>query len=90
MSCNNRLNTVVPAIRISAWNINGLISKDHDKTKDPTFISLVNENDIVILTETKCQSNQTIYIPGYYSFHLYRRALETAKTESGGIIILCK
>ena len=79
-----------PSIKISAWNINGLISKECNKLNDENFIKMISDKDIIILTETKCQKDQTIHLPGYYCFQVNRTPLKTAKTESGGIAFLCK
>lgn len=79
-----------PAIKIASWNINGIYSRDHNKTKDPNFLQNINNHDIIFLMETKCSPTKPVIIPGYYSYDIYRTSLKTAKTDSGGITLLCK
>ena len=83
-------NPTAPAIKIACWNINGLFSKEQDKTTDNNFLDLIHKNDLIILTETKCMPDEQICIPNYYCFQLNRTPLKTAKTHSGGIAFLCK
>ena len=84
------LATRVPALKIASWNINGVISKNHNKLHDPNFAHKIKNHDIVFLMETKCSPTKPISFPGYYSYNLYRKSLKSAKTDSGGITVLCK
>lgn len=87
---NSQCRQTKPAIKIAAWNINGLFSKHQNKLQDQLFLDSISNKDVVILTETKCSYSETIHIPNYYTFSLNRTPLKTAKTDSGGIALICK
>ena len=87
---SRKCKTQTPAIKISCWNIHGLISKEQNKLEEESFLSYISDKDIVFLTETKCLKSQELNVPGYYCFQLNRTSIKTAKTESGGIALLCK
>ena len=78
-----------PAIKIASWNINGIASKTNNKLTDPEFIKKISQHDIVLLIETKNCPPQ-IHVPGYNHHNLHRQQLSTAKTISGGILVLYK
>jgi len=79
-------------IKIGCWNIQGLISKDNDKTKDQYFQSEIRNFDILALVETHVVEGQG-NIPsviGYETHFFNRNKHAKARHGSGGIAILVK
>ena len=74
-------------LRFSALNINGLISKRTNKIKTREFQDILDNSDVVLLTETwKYLSD--IKINHFETFELHRREKkENAKRNSGGLIV---
>ena len=74
------------AIKIAAWNINGL----KNKCNDLDFIRIVKKYDIVIVSETWLSENSNLNIDGEYIF--CKPAYKKAKKgrHSGGFIIIVK
>jgi len=81
-----------PYFKIGSWNIQGLSSKNHDKCTDATFLSQLEDYDIVGLTETHTVEGKTQERPiGDYSTHYFHRPKHhKAPHGSGGIIVLIK
>ena len=46
------------SINFGYWNINKLISKQVDKTKDNLFIESINKSDIIGIAEVKCDTSK--------------------------------
>ena len=40
--------------------------------------------------ESECSPTKPVPVPGYYTYSIYRKSLRTAKTDSGGVTLLCK
>ncbi len=79
-------------LRIGCWNIQGLLSKSHDKTNDECFLDAIKDNDIVGLTETHTVEGGTLPPAiGDFETHYFHRPKHTkAPHGSGGIAILLK
>ena len=50
--CRVKRRTKETNLSICSWNVGGLISENHNKTKDPLFINHIKEYDLILLTET--------------------------------------
>lgn len=85
------MNTM-PYIKIGCWNIQGIVSNDADKTRDPLFLKEIEGFDIIGLTETHTVEGQhdNIKIEGYHTICFHRPKHFKAKHGSGGITILVK
>ena len=69
------------------WNIQGLVTK----LNDDDFISLINNYDLILLTETWTSKISNIDINGYESINCPRlKCNKRAKRDSGGIAIYYK
>jgi exonuclease III len=78
-------------LQVSHWNVNGLQSKSiGPKLEDPTFVKLISENEIVLLTETHATLPNSISIPGYFTYQINRPKHKNARKGSGGIAILVR
>lgn len=79
------------SIKMCFWNIGGLKSKAHDKTKDPDFINEVKKYDLVFLAETHIGNDAGIYNIGPFDFHpICRKASRHNNRHFGGLAILRK
>ena len=74
------------SIQISAWNINGSRSKIvGDKLSDSSFLSEIENDDIVALVEThNSDENDTLSIPGYKRVQVKNRKLVSKKSFNNG------
>ena len=76
------------SINVGFWNINKLISKQVDKSKDNLFIGSINKCDIICLAEVKsdissCNFNEHV-------LHYIERKCLKGKQSYGGLGILVK
>lgn len=80
------------SLRITSWNINGLINKSlgYTKLSDENFVSAIHDYDIIGLLETHLTDNDEINIKGYKSIIVNRKMNPKAKRSSGGIAVLIK
>ena len=53
------------SLNICTWNVGGLISEHYDKTKDPVFISQIQNYDLILLTETHLGYDTNIMINNF-------------------------
>ena len=76
----------------ASWNIQGLRSKSHDKTRDPYFKQEIKNFDVVGLLETHTVEGQDPEIPiaGFETFYIHQPKHKNAPHGSGGIAILIK
>ena len=76
------------SINIGYWNVNKLISKQVDKTKDNAFAESINKNDIIGLAEVKCDMTKC----GFENFiaHYVERKPNKGKQTYGGLGILIR
>ena len=76
-------------LRISALNINGLISKRTNKIKTHEFQDILDNSDVVLLTEAWTSDLSDIKINHFESFELRRKEKKkkNAKRHSGGLIV---
>ena len=73
-------------VKLSAWNIHGLRSKQHDAL----LHEIVNKNDVICLSETWLSENNTFNIPGYQALSKYRYKKTNVGRPSGGLTVLIK
>ena len=74
-------------LRFCTWNVQGLASKRNNKIKDPEFIKLFINYDMVLCTETWTNENSAIDIAGFDCLTLHRARRAGAKKDSGGIVV---
>ena len=75
-------------LRISALNINGLISTRTNKIKTHEFQDILDNSDVVLLTEAWTSDLSDIKINHFESFELRREETKkNAKRNSGGLIV---
>lgn len=76
------------SINIGYWNINKLISKQVDKTKDDLFVESINKSDIIGLAEVKYDMSKC----GFEDFlvHYVERKSSKGKQAYGGLGILVR
>ena len=75
-------------INIVTWNVQGLIK---DTVDDTMFLSCVNNNDVIILTETWLQGEMDILPNKYFNFHNIRvNSKKSRRRPSGGISVLIR
>ena len=60
-------------LRISALNINGLISKRPNKIKTHEFQDILDNSDVVLLTEAWTSDHSDIKVNHFESFELRRK-----------------
>ena len=84
--------TVNQKLKIGCWNVQGLLNKNIDKTKDQSFLSAIEGFDILGLVETHTVTGQhdDIHIAGYDTQLFHRPKHKKAPHGSGGIAILLK
>jgi exonuclease III len=89
---NSVIENIAHGLKITYWNINGLLRKDEDycKLKDPLFIDQVDKYDIIGLSEIHCGSEEILEYTGYRSELSTRPKLAKARKFSGGLLILIK
>jgi hypothetical protein len=89
---NSVIENIAHGLKITYWNINGLLRKDEDycKLKDPLFIDQVDKYDIIGLSEIHCGSEEILEYTGYLSELSTRPKLAKARKFSGGLLILIK
>ena len=74
-------------VNIMSWNIQGL---DEHVLNDDLFNSCLDQNDIIILTETWLEEEYSIRSNEFYSFHNLRKKDANARRSSGGICVLVR
>ena len=74
-------------IRILCWNIQGL---SNDIIDNDYFRKCMNENDIIILTETWLSEHLDICDNEFYCYHYMRPMHARARRPSGGISIMLR
>ena len=87
---NDRKDRHESGLRISSWNIHGLNSM---KLEHSDLLSLLDEQDIIILTETWKRNNDLKTINNNINFDEYsvcRQAVKAAKRGSGGYLYSLK
>jgi hypothetical protein len=57
-------------LSILVWNLNGLTNT---KRSDKDFLSILSDNDIIVLRETLTDKNSNMSIEGYHCYNLYRK-----------------
>jgi exonuclease III len=79
-------------IKVGCWNVQGLLSKDVDKTKEELFTKEIENFDIIGLLETHIVEGQSNIpsINGYDTKYFNRPKHTRATHGSGGIAILIK
>ena len=78
-------------LKICHWNIGGLKSRVYgSKDKDVNFLQVVNDHEIILLTETHTNDKTHVAIPGYYTFQISRPKHKKARKHSGGIALIVK
>lgn len=78
-------------VRIGCWNIQGLQSKNNDKTLENDFLAEIRNVDIVALVETHLIGGQdNLVIAGFETRCFNRPKHSKAPHGSGGIAILFK
>ena len=76
------------SLRISALNINGLISKRTNNIKTHEFQDILDNSDVVLPKETWTSDLSDIRIYHFESFQLRRKEKKkNAKQNSGGLIV---
>ena len=77
-------------LRIGCWNVQGLVSKDEDKSCNDTFLKEIVDFDIIGLLETHTVEglNDNIGFEGYTTFNYHRPKHSKATHGSGGISVL--
>lgn len=82
VNVNNQRNSLhLSDIKIVSLNVCGLCSK----LQNPDFLELINEHDIVYLTETKTDCADVIDVENYTVISKHRSNISTHK--SGGIVV---
>lgn len=76
------------SINFGYWNINKLVSKQVDKSKDELFISSVANNDIIGLAEVKCDTSK-VYFDDFVTHFIERKTCK-GNQSYGGLAILVK
>ena len=76
------------SLNIGYWNINKLISKQTDKSKDDLFIGTINKSDIIGLAEVKCDLNKVQF--DNFVAHYVERKFKKGNQLYGGLGILVK
>ena len=86
------ITSVESFIKIGCWNVQGLFSKDVDKTKEDMFIRELENFDVIGLVETHVVEGQSRIssINGYETKYFNRAKHRKATQGSGGIAILLK
>ena len=87
---SQRLPTKRSSLKIGAWNVNGVKTKDIDKFNDKHFIDLIKNFDILGIVETHLIASLPSPLPNYKIHHFFRVQDKKAKRVFGGISILVK
>ncbi len=74
-------------IRLLSWNIQGLVN---NVISDDLFNQIINNNDIIVLTETWLSHHIEICGSDFYNYHNLRPLHAKARRASGGISILIR
>ena len=73
------------------WNVKGINSKIYgNKPENDYFQQIISDHDIIAFTETQCNGDTPISMPGYFAWRKTRPKHEKAKRYSGGIAIYIK
>ena len=80
-------NDLLCQLRLMSWNIHGSVNA---AINDSYFKEVVNNNDIIILTETWLAEHIDIFSDDFYNYHNIRPMHARAKRPSGGISILMR
>ena len=76
LSCTN-----VKPLSFLALNVCGILSK----MKDPDFLSLISNHDIIAISESKLNDTDAADVPGYVAF--YKNRVNFGR-KSGGVLLL--
>lgn len=76
------------SLNIGYWNINKLISKQTDKSKNDFFTGSINKSDIIRLAEVKCDPNK-VQFDNFVAHHVERKS-KKGNQIYGGLGILVK
>ena len=75
-------------LSISCWNIDGLVTKDHNKLCDDTFLKKICDYDIIGLVETHCIESLKSPLSTHRINHNHRTQDPRSKRTFGGISLL--
>ena len=78
------------SLHLASWNINGYKIKGFNKYEDQTFLSQLNDKDIICLIETHCPFPESINIPNFKTVNIIRPKNKRSNKISGGMSILVK
>ena len=78
------------SIRISSWNVQGLVTRTHNKLQCHSFVDSLKQHDIVGLVETHMKPDDSITIEGYSSYSKCRLKNKRAVKYTGGIAVVFK
>ena len=78
------------SLKLCFWNVGGLISKTHDKTKDDLFLSQIKKFEVVFLAETHLGKDSDINIEDYHVHTICRSRSRHNSRYFGGLAILGK
>ena len=59
-------------LSICCWNIDGLVTKDHNKLCDKAFLKKICDYDIIGLVETHCVESLKSPLPTHKIYHNHR------------------
>ena len=83
--------TQVNNLKIMHWNVEGINSKIYgNKLENDNFQQIISDHDIIAFTETQCNDDTPITMPGYFVWRKTRPKHKKAKRYSGGIAICIK
>ena len=83
--------TQVNNLKIMHWNVEGINSKIYgNKLENDNFQQIISDLDIIAFTETQCNDDTPITMPGYFVWRKTRPKHKKAKRYSGGIAICIK
>jgi len=74
-------------LKLLCWNIQSL---SQDVVADEYFNKCLNENDIIVLTDTWLANHIDVLSNDFYNYHYLRPMHARARRTSGGIAILIR
>ncbi len=87
---NRKLQYKRRGISVAAWNIHYLKNKVVEKIKDDNFLTMIQTNDIVCLSETHIGPDVHVSIQGYKPLKKSRKVCESNNNYYGGLLVLIK
>ncbi len=72
-------------LRLMTWNVHGL---NDNMMNDAMFNSVLDDSDIIVLTETWLDKEVSIRSKEFFNYHQFRPKSVRAKRPSGGVSIL--